>query len=101
MKIMDLKKISRVNSLLLGAAVLLAALAIAITANGAWSRLRSWAPFIDKAQTALLTQVATWPPPNNTFYVQSYVGNYVQGHVGKCLTFSAPKPGLAFGGGAV
>src|SRR5215831_4281460 len=93
MKIMDLKKISRVNSLLLGAAVLLAALAIAITANGAWSRLRSWAPYIDKAQTALLAQVATWPPPNNTFYVQSYGG--------KCLTFSAPVRGLAFGGGRV
>src|SRR5215468_7500573 len=93
MKIMNLKIISRVNLLLLGAAVLLAALAIAMTATGGWSRLRSWAPFIDKAQTALLTQVATWPPPNNTFYVQSYGG--------KCLTFSAPARGLAFGGGRV
>src|SRR5262249_32394677 len=93
MKIMNLKIISRVNLLLLSAAVLLAALVIAITATGAWSRLRSWAPFLDKAQTALLTQVATWPPPNNTFYVQSYGG--------KCLTFSAPVRGLAFGGGRV
>src|SRR5215813_8023676 len=93
MKIMNLKIISRVNLLLLGAAVLLAALAIAMTATGAWSRLRSWAPFLDKAQTSLLTQVATWPPSNNTFYMQSYGG--------KCLTFSAPARGLALGGGRV
>src|SRR5262249_39024881 len=93
MKIMDLKKISRVNLLLLGAAVFLAALTIAMTARGSWNRLRSWASFLDKAQTAFLTQVATWPAPNNTFYAHSYGG--------KCLTFSAPARGLAFGGGRV
>src|SRR5215470_5835207 len=93
MKIMDLKKISRVNLLLLGATVFLAALTITMTARGAWNGLRSWAPFLDKAQTALLAQVATWPPPSNTFYAQSYGG--------KCLTFSAPVRGLLFGGGKV
>src|SRR5215813_9755 len=92
MKIMGLKKISRINLSLLRAAVLLAALAIAMTATGVWSRLGSKATFLDKAQTAILTQIVAVPLSNNTFTVRSYVGNTLVSPGGKCLEFGPQPP---------
>src|SRR5262245_61594663 len=84
MKIIALKKISQGKLMLPSAAVLLAALAIVIIATGVWNRLRSKAPFLDKAQTAVLTQIVGVPLSNNTFTVRSYGG--------KCLEFGPPHP---------
>src|SRR5215468_4538896 len=84
MTIMNLKKISRGNLLLPAASILIAAMTLVITATGAWSRLWSKAPFLDKAQAAVLTQITVVPLSNNTFTVRGYGG--------KCLEYGPPRP---------
>ena len=87
MKTLKLIKLSRVNLLLVSAGLLLMVLAGSLATRGAWTKLRSKAPFLDKAQTAVLTQIVGAPLSNNTFTVRSY-GSYGR----KCLEFGPPPP---------
>jgi len=76
MKTLKQIKRTRVNLLLLSAAFLLVALAGAMTTRSSWTKLRTKAAFLLKAQTALMVQTA---PVNATFTVRNYGG--------KCLEF--------------
>lgn len=74
LKTLNLRKFNRVNRLLLGAAVLLAALAVATTAKGGWTRLRSEVALVLQAQTTLRGPAAVTTPANKRFYVRNYGG---------------------------
>ena len=81
MRTLKLIKLNRVNLLLVSAGLLLVLLAGAMATRSAWTKLRSKAAFLLKAQTAVLVQTT---PVNATFTVRSYGG--------KCLEFGAPHP---------